>query len=418
MESGRVLLMISIGCLILLSAFFSATETAFTSFNRVRLKNLAEDGNQRAAKVLALADNYDKLLSTILIGNNIVNIASASLATVLFTLSFGDAGVTISTAAMTVLVLIFGEISPKSLAKDAPEKFAMFAEPIIHAFLVVLTPVNFLFTQWKKLLSKLFRVSAKQGVTEGELMTMVDEVENEGVIDEHEGELIRSAIEFNDLEAEDILTPRVDIVAVEEQDTMQEIAEVFDANGFSRLPVFRDTVDQIVGVIHEKDFSRLYRSGKTDLQEIMQKVVCVPEHMKISHLLRQLQQEKIHIAVVVDEFGGTSGIVTLEDILEELVGEIWDEHDEVVEEFCKVGAHEYRISCSASLEDLFELFQIEDDETDSSTVSGWVIEQLGKLPQVGDRFTYERLEVEVTKTEARRAVEIRVKVLEEEPRME
>ena len=400
--------------LVILSAFFSATETAFTSLNRIRLKSRADSGNKRAALTLRIAEDYDKLLSTNLIGNNIVNISASTVGTVLFTKLFLDYGPLVSTVVLTVVILVFGEISPKSMAKENAEAFAMFAAPIMRVLMTVLTPVNYLFAQWKKLLSRIFRKSEEEGITEEELITMVDQAENEGGLDQHEGQLIRSAIEFNDLEVEEILTPRVDIVAAEDTATMDEIAAIFAENGYSRLPIYHDTIDNIIGVIHEKDFHAARYHGQEDVSAIVSNVLYTTGSTKISDLLRILQRAKAHMVIVVDEYGGTEGLVTLEDIVEELVGEIWDEHDEVIEEFKKQEDGSYLISCSADLTDLFDLFKIK-GECDSNTISGWVMEQIGRVPEEGDRFVSDGLDVTVTKVDHRRVLEIRVAVLPGEP---
>ncbi len=405
-----IILIIALGLLILMSAYFSATETAFSSANRIRLKSMAGAGNKRAALVLKMSDNFDRLLSTILIGNNIVNIVATSLATVLFTRHWGDMGVTLSTVVMTVLVLIFGEISPKSLAKESPEKFAMFSAPILKVIMILLTPLNWLFMKWKKLLSKLFKNKDTQSMTEEELMTIVEEAEEDGGIDEHEGELIRSAIEFNDVSVQDILTHRVDLIAIDDEMSNEEIKEVFLNNGLSRLPVYKDTIDHIIGVLHEKDFMAFLNKGGTDYHSVIQQVLFIPENMKISNLLRSLQKSKTHLAVVVDEFGGTAGIVTMEDILEELVGEIWDEHDEVIETFQKLDEVTTLVNCSADLDDLFEVLDIKQDPDsfDSTTVSGWVMEELDRLPEEGDSFAFEGYQVTVMKVDDRRVAQIKV----------
>lgn len=403
--------------LVAFSGFFSATETAFTTINRIRLKTMAAAGSKRAALVLRMAEDYDRLLSTILIGNNIVNIASASIATVVFVRFLGDKGVTISTVVMTVVVLIFGEISPKSLAKQNAESFAMLAAPLLRVFLVVFKPLNWLFLQWKKLLNRVFRPRADTGMTGEELKVMVDEVQSGGSIDEHEGELIRSAIEFNDLDVEDILTPRVQVVAVEERDTLEEISDKFLQNGYSRMLVYRHTIDTLLGVIHEKDFYTLLHEGGTDLSAIIQEVPCVPTGMKISALLRQLQRDKAHLAAVVDEFGGTCGIVTMEDILEELVGEIWDEHDDVVEDIRPLPDGGFCVKGDVRLDDMLEFFHI-DKEYDVVSVGGWAQQELGAVPQTGDRFEAEGLEVTITATEMRRVTEILVRPAADEPREE
>ena len=401
---------------VIMSGYFSATETAFTSLNRVRLKSWADGGDQRAARTLALAEDYDKLLSTLLIGNNIVNNVATTIGAVLFIHLIDEVtGPTVSAIVLTVVILIFGEVSPKSLAKESPERFAMFATPLLGVLRTVLTPLNFLFTQWKRLLSKVFRKSADGGITEEELVTLVDQAESEGGLDQHESKLIRAAIEFHDLEVEEILTPRVDIVAVEDTESMEEIAKTFAENGYSRLPVYHEDIDNIIGVIHEKDFHAARYRGLTSVKEMLGPMLYTTGNTKISELLRILQREKAHMVIVVDEYGGTEGLVTLEDIVEELVGEIWDEHDEVIEEFKKQEDGSYLISCSADLTDLFDLFKIK-GECDSNTISGWVMEQVGRVPEEGDHFQAEGLDVIVTRVEHRRVIEIQVRVLpEEEP---
>ena len=306
-------------------------------------------------------------------------------------------GPTVSAIVLTVVILIFGEVSPKSLAKESPERFAMFATPLLGVLRTVLTPLNFLFTQWKRLLSKVFRKSADGGITEEELVTLVDQAESEGGLDQHESRLIRAAIEFHDLEVEEILTPRVDIVAVEDTDSMEEIAKIFAENGYSRLPVYHEDIDNIIGVIHEKDFHAARYRGLTSVKEMLGPMLYTTGNTKISELLRILQREKAHMVIVVDEYGGTEGLVTLEDIVEELVGEIWDEHDEVIEEFKKQEDGSYLISCSADLTDLFDLFKIK-GECDSNTISGWVMEQIGRVPEEGDRFVSDGLDVPYCRT--------------------
>ena len=399
--------------LIAMSAYFSATETAFTSLNRIRMKNKADNGDARAAKTLELAEQYDKLLSTILIGNNIVNITATTIATVLCTNLFHELGPTVATVALTIIILIFGEVSPKSLAKESPEKFAMFAAPLLGLLMVVLTPLNFLFGQWKKLLSRVFRSQGSDGITEEELVTMVDQAEDEGGLDQHESQLIRAAIEFNDLEVGEILTPRVDLVAAEEGSSEEQIASLFAQSGYSRLPIYQETVDNIVGVIHEKDFYAARSRGRVNVAQLRAPVLYTTGNTKISELLRILQRSKAHMAVVVDEYGGTEGIATLEDILEELVGEIWDEHDEVIEQFRKQEDGSYLIACSADLDDMYDLFRVK-GTCGAATVSGWVLEQVGRVPEVGDRFQAEGLDVTVTQVEHRRVLEVRVVLLPEE----
>ncbi len=414
MDSSSLGMTIAIILLICMSAYFSATETAFSSMNRIRLKTRADDGDKRAAMVLAMSEDYDRLLSTILIGNNIVNITATTLAAVLFTKLVGqEYGPTVSTIVLTVAVLVFGEVTPKSIAKEQPEKFAMAAAPLLRVLLVVLLPLNFLFSLWKKLLNRIFHTKDDQGITEEELITMVEEAEEEGGLDEHESELIRSAIEFGDLEVGDILTPRVDVYAVPRTATMEEVAAAFTESGYSRLPVYQESIDDIVGVIHEKDFYAARFRGQTSLEGFIGTVHFTTLTTPLDELLRTLQLEKGHMAVVVDEYGGTEGIVTMEDIIEELVGEIWDEHDEVVELFRPQKDGSYLVSCEADLPDLYDLFSIRGD-CDASTVSGWVLEQLNRLPKTGDHFQAEGLDVVITRVERRRVAEVQVRRLPEQ----
>ena len=412
MEEQSISLIIIIGCIIM-SAYFSATETAFSSLNRIRIKNMAEKGNKRAGLVLKLSENYDGLLSTILIGNNIVNIASASLATVIFVKLLGDeAGASISTVVTTIVVLIFGEVSPKSIAKESPEQFAMFSAPFLNAFMVLLTPANYLFKQWKKLLSVLIRTSGDSGITEEELLAIVEEAKQDGGIDEQEGSLIKSSIEFTELEAMDIATPRVDVTGIPVDADKEEIAAVFGETGYSRLPVYKDKIDDIIGIIYQKDFYNQVYRGVCSVEAIVRPALYVAKSKKINVLLKELQKNKMHIAVVIDEFGGTMGIVTLEDILEELVGEIWDEHDVVVQEIEKISDQEYLVLGNTSVEKLFEELGGE-EEFESFTVSGWVMELAERIPEEGDVLYYENMTITVMKMKDRRVEQVRI-VLEAE----
>ena len=414
MDSSSITMSLILVLLLLLSAYFSATETAMTSFNKVRMKNRAEEGNKRARLALHLVEEYDKLLSCILIANNIVNLTAATVATILFVRYFPVYGPIASTIALTCLVLIFGEITPKALAKDQPERFAMFSAPILRIFLFLLTPLNAFFRLFYRLAKKLVRNTEHDAITEEELITMVTEAENEGGLDPHESQLIRAAIEFNDLEVAEILIPRVDIIAVEANVTSEELASAFAESGYSRIPIYQGTVDNIVGVIHEKDYYAARARNVKSFVELAGEVLYTTENTKISVLLRLLQRSKTHMAIVVDEYGGTQGLVTLEDILEELVGEIWDEHDEVLEEFQALEDGSYLISCSADLDDLFDRFSIRGDLSDSASISGWVMEQLGQVPAEGDHFVYEHMDVTITKVDNRRVLEIRVALLPRE----
>ena len=407
---------IAIVLLVVFSAYFSATETAFTSANRIRLKNLAGDGDKKAKQVLDMSENYDALLSTILVGNNIVNIAMSSIATVFFMKLYPLYGATIATIVITVVVLVFGEISPKSIAKEKAESFAMFAAPLLKVFIVILTPVNWIFTQWKKLLARIFHVDGARPITEDELLTIVEEAETEGGIDEGQSELIQNAIEFNELEAWDVLTPRVDIDAIEIDEDKEEIARLFLETGYSRLPVYEDDLDNIMGVLNQKDFHNYIKGTDAEVSEYVKPVIFVAGSMKISQLLKRLQTAKTHIAIIVDEYGGTSGLVTMEDIIEELVGEIYDEHDaEQLQDIVQQQDGTYRVLCGTNVDKMFDYFDV-DEDIDANTVNGWVVLQIDKLPSVGDHFVYEadfkRFDVTVTKADDRKALEINMTVTE------
>ena len=402
-------LLVALVILVACSAFFSASETAFSSLNQIRLKSRAEDGDAAAARVLAMAGKYDKLLSTILIGNNIVNIAAASIGTILFTKALGaERGATVSTMVLTIVVLIFGEVTPKSLAKEMPETVATMVSPVLNLLMLLFTPLTWLFTQWKRLLGHFIRSTEEDTITEGELMTMVSEAENDGELTDRESELIRSAIEFDDVEVEEILTPRVDVIAVEDDLPLDEVAQTFAESGYSRLPVYHGTIDNIIGVVHEKDFYLARLKKEATLEELVKPTLYTTGSTQISQLLRTLREQHHHMAVVVDEYGGTEGIITLEDILEELVGEIWDEHDEVTEDFRQQSDGSWLVSGSASVDDLYETLGLpEDEDIDSNTVNGLVQEKTCHLPKVGDHFTLDNFNGVVTRTAKRRVTEVR-----------
>ena len=404
--STTTCIMIMAVCL-LLSAYFSATETAFSSVNTTRLRTLAEKGSGGAALALKLLEQYDRLLSTILIGNNIVNIATASIGTVLFVRHYGDAGATISTVVVTVVVLIFGEISPKSIAKDCAERCAMLSAPILRVFIWVLLPLNQLFSLWKKLLSRVFRLGGESKMSQEELLMLVDEVQQDGSIDRDEGELLKNAIGFSEQEAQDILIHRVDLAALPVTAGKEEVAALFTQTKYSRLLIYEDSIDHILGTVHQKDF--YVGCGVTDkpLRDIIAPPVFALENEPIRLLLKKLQQAKTHVAVVVDEYGGTCGIVTMEDILEELVGEIWDEHDEEEVFLRKLGPDTYTVDAAMDLEDFAAYFHVKTG-SEMVSVSGWVMEQFGRVPEVGDSFTCGDLQVEVMRVENHRIEEIRV----------
>ena len=399
---------------VVMSAYFSATETAFSTFNKIRVKNLAEKGNKRASRALKLSENYDTLISTILIGNNIVNILAASLSTLYFTdlLKNGSAAqfaTTISTAVMTLIVLTFGEISPKTLAKQSPEKFVLFATPFISALVILFTPLSFIFKQLQNLLSKIFKADEDPGMTEEELISIIEEAAEDGDLDEEESTLIKSAIEFNELEVGDIFTPRIDITAVRSDISKEDMAKVFTESGYSRIPIYDDDLDNIHGIVYYKDFFSDAQTTGIPISEIVKPVLYVTKTQKINDVLKDLQEKQMHMAIVTDEYGSTAGIVTLEDILEEIVGEIWDEHDEIIEEIKEVSEGEYIVSGMANLDKLFEELDIElDEELDAMTVNGWAMQILDRIPEEGDSFEELGLTVRVLKMDGRRIEDLHI----------
>ncbi|MFZ2681125.1 HlyC/CorC family transporter [Clostridium sp.] len=398
--------------LITMSAYFSATETAYSSLNKIKLKSIANKGNKKAKLALELSEKYDSVISTILIGNNIVNIATASLATVLFTKLLGSSGVTVSTIVMTILILIFGEISPKSIAKDIPESFAIVSAPLLNAFCIILKPVNNLFCLWKKVISKVFKIQKHSGITEDEILTIAEEAENEGGINPQQLEIIKSAIELNDQEVIEAFTPRVDMVAIKDSCSKEELLNLFIESGFSRIPVYHDNIDNVIGIINEKDLINIVVNNKNEeISSIIKPLNVIQPHMKLSQLLKVLQNNKSHMALIADEYGGTMGIITLEDILEELVGEIWDEHDKVVNDIEKIAEDEYIVRGNANIEKVLEEFDLE-EEFEVNSVNGWVMQQFGKIPKVGESFEYKNLKIVVQKATKRCVLEIRITVNE------
>jgi len=394
-----------------LSAFFSASETAFTSVNRVRLKAMMQNGNKRAKLALALAEDYDLLITTILIGNNIVNIAASSLATSLFLVLLNNQAnlaTTVSTVVMTVVILIFGEVSPKAVAKESPEQLTMTFAPVLKFLCTVFAPFAVLFSMLKKGLTRMFHTDNDESFIEEELMTMVEEAESEGDMEHHEGELIRSAIEFNDdRDVLSVLTPRVDVTAIEDTATMEEAGEVFRMSGYSRVPVYHEDMDHIVGILNEKDFYLRQHEGCTDITQIMQTPVYAPTTLSLSKLLKLFQSKKTHIVIILDEFGGTEGIVTMEDVLEELVGEIYDEHDDVDQDLLLMEDGSRLVDGGMQLSELMDMMGVEDIFS-ADTVGGWAAEVLGIIPFVGAAFETDELRGLVTQMEKRRVTQVRV----------
>ncbi len=415
MPEGTVPLLIALVVLIVFSAFFSAVETSYSCVNKIKLRTLYTHGDKLAGKVLTLAEEkFDKLISTVLICNNIVNITASTLATLFFAKIIAENAIidssVISTVVMTVAVLLFGEITPKFLAKSAPEKFSKTFYPVIIGCYYLFYPINAILSGWKWVLRKIFRLKSTEIITEEEILTVVDEAAEDGTLKKDETKLIRSVIEFDDLEVKDILVPRVNVVAVNINSSMNKIKSIFEKEGYSRLPVYKNDVDTIIGTIHQKDFFFAYLNGKENIDDILQNAVYTTEHIKISALLKQLQKQRVHLAVVLDEYGGTLGVVTLEDILEELVGEIYDEHDEEINYFKKINDATTIVDCNAPICDAFKYFDLEGEEEkfEATTVNGWVIEFLGEIPRANKKFEYANLSIEVLKSTVRRVQQLKV----------
>lgn len=399
-------LIVTLVCLVIY-AYFSATETAFTTFNRIKMKMMAEKGDKRAATVLELSENFDTLISTILIGNTLVNTLSASMATIFFTKLLKnldeDISALIASVIMTVVVLVFSELSPKTLAKNAPDKFALFSAPIIKVIQGALKPLTFLFQKWQTLLSKVFKPQEDTGMTEEELISIIEEAQEDGGIDEEESTLIKSAIEFGDLEVGDIFTPRIDITALPSNADKDTVARTFSESGYSRIPVYEGDIDNVVGILYYKDFYSLVKDKNVAIDEIIKPVIYVAKTQKVNDLMKELQEKQLHLAVVMDEYGSTAGIVTLEDILEEIVGDIWDEHDEIIEEIKEISDGEYEVSGMTNIEKLFDELDLPfDDELDAATANGWAMAVLERIPEEGDSFEHMGLKVNVLKMDGKR----------------
>ncbi|MBP5280291.1 MAG: HlyC/CorC family transporter [Erysipelotrichaceae bacterium] len=396
--------------LVFLYSFFSASETAFSSLNKIKLKALANSGNRKAASTLELMEDFSKLLTTILIGNTIVNVVSASLATVLFTRILGGNGVAVSSVVMTLVIMIIGEIIPKNMAKYVPEKFAMSSTPFLRFLVFIFTPLSFIFRYIEKIIAS-FYGDVDETYTTDEFITMVEEANEDGDIEDHEAEIITNALEFNDLDVGEILTPRIDVIAVElDEDTIEEIELKYRDSGYSRLPVYEDSIDNIIGVLIEKDFYyHLLYEKSTNIKEVLKPVIYTSPQVKISSLLKQFQTSKSHMAVVVDEYGGTQGIITMEDILEELVGEIYDEHDRVIEYYKKIDDNTYLVKADEDIDEMFEHFGLEvTEDYEFNTVSAWVIDNLDKIPVKGDSFDFRNMHIEVTDADSKKVNEIKI----------
>ena len=394
LSSGHITTIIILVCLILMSAFFSASETAISSANRVRIKVLADDGKKSARKLMGLIDKYDKTISTILIGNNLVNIAIATLAVGLleqFITNPSTADI-VSTLSTTIVVLIFGEIFPKTLAKEHPEGFALTIVYVIYVLSKIFSPLTYLFTLLKKVLIKDGNVENSEIPNDDEELGMIlDSMQEKGIINEEENDFIHCVLTLNDKSVSDIMVPRVDMIMINVEDTNEEIKEIFFESKFSRIPVYDEDKDDIIGILYERDFlTELIKDSTCDIRSILRQTKFVPRTLKVDNLIKELKATKTHIAIVVDEYGGTAGLVTMEDALEEIVGEIYDEHDEKEKKLItSITENEYLIDLDLDLSELFEELDLgKTPETEFYKVGGWLLELSEEFPNEDDEIEY------------------------------
>ncbi len=408
-QSWQIILII---LCIILSAFFSSVETAFSFVNVIRIQGYADDGDKRAKNVLYITDRFDKALTTILICNNIVNLGCSSLATVVCLNLFGDIGTAIATGATTLLVLTFGEIIPKCLAKEHCERYSLATAGILKALTIILTPIVFIFLKLKGLALKIAGTKNEQpSVTEDELKQIVENIEGEGVLEEDESEMVQSVLDFDDKTVLEILTPRVDLTAIDIMDSPEKLRHIIMESRYSRIPVYKETIDHIIGILHTRDYLEILARGEEpNLGKLIQPAYFVFNNQNLSKILSDFKRKRLHIAIVTDEYGGTLGIVTMEDLLEEIVGEIWDEDEEIENDCTKISENEYFVSGDMPLEDLFEIADIDPDdvETDAVTVGGFILEHFTTIPRRKARFTYENIELTVQQVNSQRIISVNV----------
>ena len=399
--------------LIALSAFFSASETAYTTVNKIRLQNYVDAGSKKAKTALFIAENYDRTLTTILIGNNIVNIGASSIATLLFVKLFGPSGAAISTAVMTILILIFGEVLPKCFAKESSEKFALAFSRPLRILMTVFWPVVFLFIQLKKVAKHISPIKEEETptVTEQELKFIVESIEDEGVLEKQESELVQHALEFDEKTVQEVLTPRVDMTTLDIEDDLQTNIGLVLTERFSRIPVCRGTSDRIIGILHTKDLlEALVRGDAIDLASMVQPAFFVYKTKKLSSLLADFKRNKTHVAIVTDDYGGTVGMVTMEDLLEELVGDIWDEDEEIIRDFVRIDSQHFLISGDLTIRELFDHLDLPFSNLESNHTScgGWALEALGHIPQAGEAFRFKNMTLTIQEMDDQRVKKLSV----------
>lgn len=413
---NSVLNYLAVFLLIAVSAFFSGTEIAFSSVNSVRLKNRAKNGGIAAKTALKVYESYENLLSTILIGNNIANMASSAIAAIIVINLLGEHYAWVSTAVMTLLVLTFGEIIPKVIAKQLPEEFCVLSSVPIYILSLIFKPVNLLVTALINLASKLWQngVSDSEAVSEDDFENIIDIVEDEGVLDEEQCDLLQNALDFDEVLAYEIITHRVDMEALDIRDPYEVNVKKCEESIYSRLPVYEDTTDNIIGILHLNHFYKSYiENGKVNFRELLLPVNFVHKTMPLPDVLEKMKENKCHMVVVLDEYGGTMGILTMEDVLEQLVGEIFDESDEIEHEFVCIDDTHFEADGDMRIYDFFDEFDIdidenEDFEGDTATVGGWTLTMLDGEPEENASFKFENLEITVLKTDGYRVERIGV----------
>ncbi|MFV0498702.1 MAG: hemolysin family protein [Bacilli bacterium] len=408
--------------LVICSGFFSGAETAYTSLNRVRVKILADENDKRAQKTLLIFDNFDITITTILFCNNVVNIGTASLGTVLMFQLFPRLSTNyvalFSTFFVTLIVLIFGEVLPKNYSKSHPEKFALAASGLLLILIRILKPFSYPILKINKQVKKIYgNAENEASTTEIELKAYIDSIEEEGIIEEEEGELVRSVLDFDETSIGDILTPRTDIVGIDISMDKEELLKIIFSEKYSRLPLYDDNLDNVLGLIYERDILvYLAKEKEINLEQMKRPAFLVPKSMKAANLLKYLQERNAHMAIVIDEHGGTCGLITMEDLLEEIVGEIWDEHDEVIEKVIEKDGY-YLVQYDEPIDDLFEKYLNSDElpETEYPTVGGWVYDLLEVIPSEGDEVTYETnnliLKIKVVDVDNNRIEKLTIKAI-------
>ena len=414
---ANIIMGVVILLLVILSGFFSATETAFSFVNKIRVQHSAEEGSKKAKNAQYVIERFDNALTAILICNNIVNLSCSSIATVLCLNLFGDVGSAVATGATTLLVLTFGEVIPKCLAKEHCDAFSLSTAGFLKGLMIILTPLVFVFLKLKALAMKIAGgKNDAPSVTENELKYIVESIEEEGVLEESESEMVRSALDFDETTAEEILTPRVDVVFLSIDDSPEKIKEIIIENRYSRIPVYENTTDNVIGILHTRDYLEALADGNIpDLRDLLQTPYFVFKNRQLSKILSHFKRTKVHMAIVTDEYGGTLGIVTMEDLLEEIVGEIWDEDEEIERTHYKIGNNEYLVNGDLELGEMLDLYDMDEDalESDAVTVGGFILEHAGTIPKKRESITADGFRFTVMEVENQRIMRVVVKKLDD-----